>query len=97
MIRLTVTQAIAAPWRHPGIPSLDLPSLLVETNARLAKPLKFPGDMRAIVTQLQQAPLCVRNLQGMLALALEQWVQILASCGIEADAAALRDALHSVA
>ncbi len=88
---------IAAPWRHPGIPSLDLPSLLVETNARLATPLKFPADMRAIVKQLNQEPLRVTNLQGMLALTLEQWVQVLASCRIETDAAALRAALHRVA
>jgi hypothetical protein len=53
--------------------------------------------MRAIVKQLNQEPLRVTNLQGMLALTLEQWVQVLASCRIETDAAALRAALHRVA
>ena len=94
LLTLCLLQAIEGlgPWRHPGLFHLDLPSLIIEANSRLAKPFKMPQDMRRIVQHLALHYPSVTTLQSLRCLPLEE---ILGSLGLDGDVAEFAQQLSS--
>jgi hypothetical protein len=92
LLTLCLLQAIDGPWNHPGLFHLDVPSLIIEANSRLAIPFKMPQDMRRIVQHLALHYPSVTTLQS---LRLLPWEEILGSLGLDGDVAEFATQLSS--
>jgi hypothetical protein len=87
---------VDAPWRHPELDQLDVPSLIIEANSKLDLPFKMPHDMRKIAEQLARDHPSVTNLQSLRALSLDEKNRVLVSAGLDGEVAALALQLHTL-